>query len=249
MTQMRQMTSRFDLARMKDVSELDDQELELALSTAPPELKAILLVERHKRCCEDETSAFLGDCESIYLLKNTTLPDGRFLWQLFAPDPDWSWNDFCLDILEMEPRRANQRARVWEVYRIRLGLPLEFLTTLGRSKLLAALGSLRRSLEPGNEEEEPDVAGLVDYLASQPSYYELLEHLREHKEQEVAVSFQTSKLVEGNGDIGLIVSACGKAIARLIFTEDCPEQFRQAIKERLNFRQRFQEDVVASFRP
>jgi len=249
MSQTVQMTSRFDLARPKDVSELDDRELELALSTAEPELKAVLLVERHKRSCADETAAFLRDCESIWLLQNTTLPDGRALWQLFAPDPDWGWNDFCLDILEMEPRRANQRARVWEVYRIKLGLPWEFLATLGRSKLLAALGSLRRSLEPGNEEEGPDVAGLVDYLASQPSYYELLEHLREHKEQEVAVSFQTSKLVEGNGDIGLIVSACGKAVARLIFTEDCPEQFRQAIKERLNFRQRFQEDVVASFRP
>lgn len=249
MTQMRQMTSRFDLASLKDVSELDDQELELALSTAGPELKAVLLVERHKRSCADETAAFLRDCESIWLLKETVLPDGRALWQLFSPDPGWSWNDFCLDILEMEPRRANQRARVWEVYRIRLGLPLKFLATLGRSKLLAALGSLRRSLEPGNMEEEPDVASLVDYLASQPSYYELLEHLREGKEEEVVVSFQTSKLVEGNGDIGLIVSACGKAIARLIFTEDCPEPFRQAIEERLNFRQRFQEDVVAGFRP
>lgn len=136
------------------------------------------LVELHRLAQRRSDEFWLLDAQVIYLFATLTYEEGgieRPLWQKFAPDPNWGWCDFSVDILGMSCSVASNMKRVWEAYAVRLGWSMEEMARCGRSKLVLASAEVLRSIEEGEIDE--DLIALV----KDGSWYEVWDYVRAKK--------------------------------------------------------------------
>jgi hypothetical protein len=86
----------------------------------------------------------------IYSLRATVIPSGpdagKAKWQVTQLDPRYplslTWEEFCINHLDMSPGEASNKKRNWEIYRIDLGYGLIDLLIAGVQRLNVARATI-----------------------------------------------------------------------------------------------------------
>lgn len=73
------------------------------------------------------------------------------LWRKYAQGPGWTWSAFAMDTLDMSPGSASARKRVWEIFHVILGWPVDMLLRAGPGRLGLAVGEMGRTLPQGGD--------------------------------------------------------------------------------------------------
>jgi len=157
-----------------------------ALDWARGNAEACLL--QAKRGLEEEAEGFAKFAEACWKLRFQTLVEfdvpevlkGLPLWRFLVPS-EYSWPQFCFDMLEVPPRKANFASRVWAVFVLGWGLKEEELKRIGKSKLSLALPYASYLLETSSQDK--DFESLAGLDGSEPaSWHEIHEYLKGRKE-------------------------------------------------------------------
>jgi len=173
---------------MSDIFELVEKSKEAieALDWAREIAEACLL--QAKQGLEEETAGFAKFAEACWKLRCQTLVEFDVpaalkefqLWHFLVPS-EYSWPEFCVDMLEVPPRKANLASNIWAVFVLGWGLKRADLQRIGKSKLSLALPYARHLLETGSEDK--DFSALVGLDGSEPaSWHEIHEYLKGLKE-------------------------------------------------------------------
>jgi len=133
---------------------------------------------------EEEAAGFAKFAEACWKLRFQTLiefdvPEAlkRFqLWRFLVP-AEYSWREFCVDMLEVPPRKANLASNVWAVFVLGWGLEQAELQRIGKAKLCLALPYARHLLETSSQDK--DFEALVGLDGSEPaSWHEIHAYLQ-----------------------------------------------------------------------
>jgi hypothetical protein len=169
---------------MRDIEELVrfSKEAFLALNWAREVASSCLL--QAKQGLKEEACGFVKFAEACWKLRFQTLHEFEVpevlkelpLWRFLVP-LEYSWRQFCIDMLEVSSRKANLASDVWAVFVLGWGLSKEELERIGKSKLLLALPYARHLLETSSQDK--DFEALVGLDGSMPSsWHEIHEYLK-----------------------------------------------------------------------
>jgi len=137
-----------------------------------------------KQGLEEEAAGFVKFAEACWKLRFQTLAEFDVpevlkefpLWRFLVPS-EYSWPQFCIDLLEVPPRKANLASNVWAVYVLGWGLTKAELQKIGKAKLALALPYSRQLLETCSEDK--DFEALVGLDGSEPaSWHEIHAYLQ-----------------------------------------------------------------------
>jgi len=173
---------------MKDTFELflRSKEAKQALDWARQVASSCLL--QAKQGLEEEAKGFVKFAEACWKLRFQTLAEFDVpevlkefpLWRFLVP-AEYSWPQFCVDMLEVPSRKVNFASRVWAVFALGWGLSKRELLRIGKSKLSLALPYAQHLLETSSQDK--DFESLVGLDGSEPaSWHEIHEYLRGLKE-------------------------------------------------------------------
>jgi len=169
---------------MQDLEELIEESKEAlqALDWARGVASSCLL--QAKQGLEEEARGFVEFAEACWKLRYKTLHEFDVpevlkefpLWRFLVPS-EYSWKQFCVDLLEVPPRKANLASNVWAVYVLGWGLKKAELQRIGKAKLCLALSYARHLLEVSSHDK--DFEALVGLDGSLPaSWHEIHEYLK-----------------------------------------------------------------------
>jgi hypothetical protein len=173
---------------MRDLEELvrKSKQVKEALDWAREVASSCLL--QAKQGLKEEARGFVKFAEACWKLRYKTLQEFEVpevlkefpLWRFLVP-AEYSWPQFCVDMLEVPPRKANLASRVWAIFALGWGLSREELERIGKSKLSLALPYASLLLE--TSKKDSDFESLVGLDGSQPaSWHEIHEYLKGRKE-------------------------------------------------------------------
>jgi len=166
---------------MRDLEELvrKSKQVKEALDWAREVASSCLL--QAKQGLKEEARGFVKFAEACWKLRYKTLQEFEVpevlkefpLWRFLVP-AEYSWPQFCVDMLEVPPRKANLASRVWAIFALGWGLSREELERIGKSKLSLALPYASLLLE--TSKKDSDFESLVGLDGSQPaSWHEIHE--------------------------------------------------------------------------
>jgi len=169
---------------MKDTFELflRSKKAKQALDWARQVASSCLL--QAKQGLEEEAKGFVKFAEACWKLRFQTLAEFDVpevlkelpLWRFLVPS-EYSWPQFCIDLLEVPSRKANLASNVWAVFVLGWGLEKKELQRIGKTKLSLALPYARHLLETGSEDK--DFSALVGLDGSEPaSWHEIHAYLQ-----------------------------------------------------------------------
>jgi len=137
-----------------------------------------------KQGLEEEAEGFVKFAEACWKLRFQTLAEFDVpavlkdlqLWRFLVP-AEYSWPQFCVDMLEVPSRKANLASNVWAIFVLGWGLSKAELQRIGKAKLTLALPYARYLLETSSEDKDFEV--LVGLDGSEPaSWHEIHAYLR-----------------------------------------------------------------------
>jgi hypothetical protein len=172
---------------MRDLEELvrKSKQAKEALEWAREVASSCLL--QAKQGLKEEARGFVKFAEACWKLRYKTLHEFDVpevlkefpLWRFLVP-AEYSWSQFCVDMLEVPSRKANFASRVWAVFALGWGLKEEELLRIGKSKLSLSLPYASLLLETSSRDK--DFESLVGLDGSPPaSWHEIHEYLKGKK--------------------------------------------------------------------
>jgi len=161
--------------------------------------RAEMFLNVAKAALQGETAYWLDLCEALYSLKFEATEEGRPLFSELVPE-EYSFSDFARDLLEIPPKKANQAAKIWQVFHLGWGLSRSEMLRIGKSKLCLALAYAEAQLELAPDDRDKDflaLCGLSDPKGEAASWHAIHDYLRGRKggiEQFLAVNWLTKAI-------------------------------------------------------
>jgi len=120
--------------------------------------------------------------------------DSRPLWA-WGSDCE-SWPDFCVDSLGMKPEQARLLERMYDLYVVRMNLPIDEVLCRGKAKQLTALGLAEHQWENQGALDEELVT-----LLQEGTWHEIREYVRGVRNEAVAETRQVLTCDEQTGKV------------------------------------------------
>ena len=118
--------------------------------------------------------------------------DKRPLWA-WGSDCE-NWPDFCTDALGVKSEQARILERMYDLYAVRMNLPMEEILRRGKSKQLLALSLMEHNWDKGIIDKD------LETLLQEGTWHEIREHVRGVRNK-VAAEYRKPLTTDGEGNI------------------------------------------------